>query len=221
MKKRGKKIKLLLVDDHPIVREGLKSHLATQPDLEVVGDAANGLEAIDQARQRKPDVVLMDISMPRMSGLEAITRLRRQSPKQKILILTMHENREYIARALRLGACGYVLKDSAPAELVRAIKSVHAGEAVFGGPASAVLLEELARKQGRSVAGPESALSDREREVLVAIAEGQGNKEIATKLGVSVRTIETHRERIMSKLSIRTVAGLTKFAIAQGLVDLR
>ena len=223
MKERTKKkIRLLLVDDHPIVREGIKSHLATQGDLEVVGDASNGMEAIAQARVHQPDIVLMDISMPRMNGLEAITRLRRQVPRSKILVLSMHDNREYISQIFRLGARGYLLKDTSPSELIQAIKTVHAGQAFFSPTASRVLLEEVTRKH-RPDAPPagETTLSEREREVLVLIAEGHSNKEIAKHLGVGVRTVETHRERIMDKLSIHSIAGLTKFAIAKGMVSLQ
>lgn len=211
---------MLLVDDHPIVREGIKSHLAAQEGLEVVADAGDGHEALVQARKHRPDVVLMDISMPRMNGLEAITQLRRQAPRSKILVLTMHNHREYISQIFRLGACGYVLKDTSPSELITAIRTVHAGQAFFSPVASKVLLDELAGGASQVVMEKECELSPREREVLVRIAEGQSNKGIAHTLGVGVRTIETHRERIMHKLSIRSIAGLTKYAIAKGMVAL-
>ena len=216
---RVRRIKVLLVDDHPIVREGLKAHLATQPDLQVVGEAANGQEALRLAREVLPDVVLMDLTMPQMNGLEAIARLPKKTPRAKVLVLTMHENKEYIAQSIRLGARGYLRKDTSPAELVRAIKAVHAGEVFLSPAASRVVADEFQR--GDKPPTPEPPLlSDREREVLVLIAEGLSNKEVADRLGIGVRTAETHRERLMRKLNIRTVAGLTKFAVARGLVPL-
>jgi two-component system nitrate/nitrite response regulator NarL len=218
-KDKPKKIKLLLVDDHPIVLDGIKSHLCAQPDFEVVGDAANGQEALRKAKLTLPDVILMDISMPHMNGLEAMTSLRKQVPNAKILVLTMHDSREYIAQVVRSGARGYLLKDSAPAELVGAIKAVHGGEVYFSPSVSKVLIEEMA--DGRKPSGPEQQpLTDREREVLSLISEGLLNKQIADRLGIGVRTIETHRERIMRKLDIHTVAGLTKYAIARGMTTM-
>jgi len=209
------------VDDHPIVLEGIKSRLSAQEDLEVVGEAADGQEALRKAKELRPDLVLMDISMPNMNGLEAVTLLRKRVPDSKIVILTMHDNREYIARIIRLGARGYLLKDTSPAELIRAIKLIHAGEVFFSPAVSRVLLDELASaKKGKSPPDKAAELSEREREVLVLIADGRSNKEIAARLGVGVRTVETHRERIMRKLNIRTIAGLTKFAIANGMVEL-
>lgn len=219
--KKAQRIKLLLVDDHPIVLDGIKSHLSAQEEFLVVGDAANGQEAIRQARLLQPDIVLMDISMPHMNGMEAVAILRRQVPRAKILVLTMHDNREYISQIIRSGARGYLLKDTSPAELVRAIKIIHSGEVFFSPTVSRVVLEEFV-KGGQKKSGPSEAgsLSEREREVLALIAEGYSNKEIANRLGVGVRTIETHRERIMRKLDIHSVAGLTKFAIAKGVIKI-
>ena len=218
-KARSQKIRLLLVDDHPIVLDGIKSHLRTQPEFEIVGDAANGEEAIEKARSLLPDVVLMDITMPQMNGLEATSHLRRQVPDSRVLILTMHNSKEYIAQMLRMGARGYLLKDGSPAELVRAIKAVHNGE-VFFAPSIAKVFSDDALNGRRSITDLLPTLTDREREVLCHIAEGLLNKQIADKLGIGVRTIETHRERIMRKLSIHTVAGLTKYAIAQGMTSM-
>jgi two-component system nitrate/nitrite response regulator NarL len=221
MPDRPRQIRVLLVDDHPFVREGIKSHLATQSGIKVVGEAGNGEEALRQAARLRPDVVLMDISMPSMNGLEAMSRLRRKAPRARVLVLTMHENREYIARVFRLGARAFIRKDSSPEELVRAIHAVHAGEAFIGPAVSSVLVEELARGgSGETRTDRTLALSGREREVLVRVAEGLGNKEISQRLGVSVRTVETHREHIMRKLDIHTIAGLTRFAIAQGMIRL-
>ncbi len=161
------------MDDHPIVLEGIKSRLSAQEDLEVVGEAADGQEALRKAKELRPDLVLMDISMPNMSGLEAVTLLRKRVPDSKIVILTMHDNREYIARIIRLGARGYLLKDTSPAELIRAIKLIHAGEVFFSPAVSRVLLDELASgKKGKSPPAKAAELSEREREVLVLIADG-------------------------------------------------
>ena len=220
-KDKPSKIRLLLVDDHPIVLDGIKSHLCAQPEFEVVGDAANGQEALRKAKLVLPDVILMDISMPHMNGLEAIGHLRKQVPNAKILILSMHESKEYIAQVVRSGARGYMLKDSAPAELVAAIKAVHNGEVYFSPSVSKVLVQEMTDSSRRpSDAPPQQHLTDREREVLSLIAEGLLNKQIADRLGIGVRTIETHRERIMRKLEIHTVAGLTKYAISRGMTSI-
>ncbi len=220
-KAKARRIRLLLVDDHPIVLEGIKSHLSAQKEFEVAGDAGTGREAIVKARQLQPDVILMDISMPDMNGIEAMNSLRRQVPKAKVLVLTMHENREYIHQMVRLGARGYLLKDTSPTELVRAINLVHAGGVFFSPGASRVLLDEVLNpKESKALPPPPGTLSDREREVLVQIAEGYGNKAIASRLGIGVRTIETHRERIMRKLGIHSIAGLTKYAIAHEMIRL-
>ena len=220
-KDKPSKIRLLLVDDHPIVLDGIKSHLCAQPEFEVVGDASNGQDALRKAKLTLPDVILMDISMPHMNGLEAIGHIRKQVPNAKVIILTMHESKEYIAQVVRSGARGYMLKDSAPAELVSAIKAVHNDEVYFSPSVSKVLVQEMTDGSKRPVDGPpQQHLTDREREVLSLIAEGLLNKQIADRLGIGVRTIETHRERIMRKLEIHTVAGLTKYAIARGMTSM-
>jgi two-component system nitrate/nitrite response regulator NarL len=210
-------IKLMLVDDHPIVREGIRSRLSNQPNMKIVAEAENGKEAIRRLQEFSPHVVLMDINMPEMNGLEATKVICKIAPKTKVLVLSMHQDKEYVVEIMRSGARGYVLKNSPPSELIRAIELVHAGQAFFSPDISSVLLDELARGPEKSAAG---GLSQREREVLSLIAAEFSNKEIADKLGVSVRTIETHRERLMRKLDIHNVAGLTKFAIANGILKL-
>jgi DNA-binding NarL/FixJ family response regulator len=212
------KIKVLVVDDHPVVRKGLQSCLERQQRLKVVGEASDGEEALVKARELAPDVVLMDISMPRMNGLAVTEVLRKETPKVKVLVLSMHNNREYIFRIIQAGAHGYVSKEAKPEELLRAIESVFEGDTFFSPEIARAALNQLVSSGGKKQ--PFDQLTSREREVLILIAEGQSNKEIASKLDIGVRTIETHRERIMRRLNIHSVAGLTKFAIANGMIPL-
>jgi two-component system nitrate/nitrite response regulator NarL len=211
------RIKILLVDDHPVVRKGLASCLAQHSNLEVVGDAADGQEALRKTRELTPDIVVMDIDMPQMDGLSVTEILRREMPHVKVLIMSMHRHTEYVLRILQSGARGYVLKDAAPEELVRAVETVYGGESFFSRDVARLALNQFVR--GGSGGG--TNLTNREREVLTQIAEGLSNKEIASHLGVGVRTVETHRERIMRKLNIHSVAGLTKYAISKGLITIR
>jgi DNA-binding NarL/FixJ family response regulator len=210
-------IRILLVDDHPVVREGLRSCFSRLPQLSVVGEAASGEEALRKVRRLKPDVVLMDINMPGMNGLTAATRMRRLAPSAKVLILSVHENREYVAEVARSGARGYILKDAAPAELVHAIESVHRGEGFFSPSVAAAMLKNLG---GLSVASdqPDLAwLSAREQDVLALIACGASSKQISERFGVAMSTVKTLRERLMRKLGLHGVATLTQFAMEQGL----
>jgi len=213
------RIKLLLVDDHPVVRRGISSCLARQERLSIVGEAADGIEAVRKAKELAPDIVLMDIDMPNMNGLAVTEVLRKELPNVKVLILSMHSNTDYVLRIIQSGAKGYILKEASPEELVRAIETVDAGEAFFSPDIARVALNQFVR--GPSEGASPSQLTNREREVLILIADGLSNKEIASQLGVGVRTVETHRERIMRKLNIHSVAGLTKFAISNGLITLR
>jgi DNA-binding NarL/FixJ family response regulator len=218
MSAKKMQIKVLVADDHPVVRKGLYSCLARQERLNVVGEASDGDQALAKARELQPDVVLMDISMPRINGLAVTEMLRKEAPKVKILVLSVHNNKEYIFRIIQAGAHGYVSKEASPEELLQAIETVHAGETFFSPEIARAALNKLISNGGKKE--PFSQLTDREREVLILIAEGQSNKEIASKLGIGVRTIETHRERIMRRLDIHSVAGLTKFAIANGMIPL-
>lgn len=212
------KIRVLVADDHPVVRKGLQSCLAKQESLKLVGEAADGEEALQKALALSPDVVLLDISMPRRDGLAVTTALRKEVPLTKILILSMHSNKEYLFRIIQAGAHGYVSKGASPEELLHAIQSVHNGETFFSPEIAQAALNQLVNNGGKKE--PFAQLTSREREVLILIAQGRSNKEIANHLGIGVRTIETHRERIMRRLDIHSVAGLTKFAIANGLVSL-
>jgi len=211
-----KKIKILIADDHPVVRKGLWSCLSGKTNFKIVGEASDGAVAIQKVKELAPDVVLMDIDMPQKDGLEVTHVLRKESPNVKVLILSMQSNRDTVLRIIKAGARGYVLKDAPTDELARAIETVNAGEAFFSAPVAQIALNQYLTDTDATK--PLAKLSERESEVVALIAEGKSNKEIAMHLGIGVRTIETHRERIMRKLDIHSVAGLTKFAIANGLV---
>jgi len=208
-----------VADDHTIVREGIRYVLEREPGFEVVAEAVRGSDVLALAEQHRPDVAVLDISMPGESGLQVTTRLRQALPETRILILSMYDNEQYVLESVRAGAHGYILKDTAATELRRAIRAVQEGEAFFSPPVasrlSAAVRGELAREQRSSDL---ESLTTREREVLHGIAQGRTNKEIAGTLGISHRTVETHRESLMRKLRIRTVAGLTRFALETGLV---
>lgn len=207
----------MIVDDHPIVRRGISMCLSPHDHLQIVGEAADGREALGKAHLLRPDVVLMDIDMPQMNGMAVTDALRRELPLVKVIILSMYSNTEFVMRIIQAGARGFVLKEAATDELVHAIEAVHAGQTHFSPEVARVALNHVVRGSGETA--PVSKLTNREREVLVQIAEGLSNKEIASLLTIGVRTVETHRERIMRKLDIHTIAGLTRFAIAQGMVS--
>jgi DNA-binding NarL/FixJ family response regulator len=212
------RIKVLVADDHPVVRKGITACLARQETVEIIGEAADGRETVRKARELKPDLILMDITMPHMSGLAVTELLSRELPGIKVLVLSAQGTTDCVVRIIQSGARGYVLKDAPTEELVRAIETVHGGQAYFSADVARVALNQFVRGQSDVASTPQ--LTVREREVLAQIADGLSNKEIASQLGVGVRTVETHRERIMRKLDIHNVAGLTKFAIAKGLVSL-
>jgi two-component system nitrate/nitrite response regulator NarL len=212
-------IRILLADDHPLVRKGLTACLKPYEHLVIVGEAENGHEAVAKAKALLPNVVLLDIDMPTMSGLTATEVLGKELPQVRVLILSMYENSNYMLRALQAGARGYVIKSTSTAELVKAIEVVHAGGTLFNSEVTRLALNRFVRRTQEAPALEE--LTDREREVLVLVTEGLSNKEIANNLGVGIRTVETHRERIMRKLAVHSIAGLTKFAVARGLITLR
>jgi len=218
VKTTKEKIKVLVVDDHPVVRKGLQSCLARQDRLRIVGEASDGDEALGKTRELDPDIVLMDIDLPRMNGLAVTELLRKEQPRVKVLVLSVHTNKEFIFRIIQAGAHGYISKGAPPDELVRAIESVCDGEAFFSPEIARAALNQFVSNGGKQE--PFVQLTAREREVLALIAEGRSNKEVASRLGIGVRTIETHRERIMRKLKIHTIAGLTRFAILNGISSL-
>jgi DNA-binding NarL/FixJ family response regulator len=210
-------IRVLVADDHMIVRTGIRHVLESEVGFEVVGEAATASEALALATELNPDVVVLDISMPGESGLQLAARLRDSSGGPRVLILSMHDNAEYVLESVRAGAHGYLLKDAAATELRNAIRTVCGGESYFSPPIASRLREAL-RGEQETHAGTLSQLTAREREVLLGIAQGRTNKEIAGELGISHRTVETHRESLMRKLGIRTVAGLTRVALEAGLI---
>jgi DNA-binding NarL/FixJ family response regulator len=212
----SKPIRVVVADDHMIVRTGIRHVVETEPDLEVVGEAATGSEALTLATQLRPDVLVLDISMPDQSGLEVAARLRGAEGAPRILILSMHDNPEYVLESVRAGAHGYLLKDTAGTELRNAIRAVCRGDSFFSPPVASRLTEAV-RGDHQGHHGLDQ-LTSREREVLLGIVRGRTNKQIAADLGISHRTVETHRESLMRKLEIRTVAELTRFAIESGIM---
>lgn len=210
------RIRVLLADDHALVREGLRYVLDADPGIEVVAEAANGRIAVELALAHRPDVVILDITMPEENGLKAAARLREVMPDVRILLLSMHEQAEYVREGMRLGVHGYLLKDSAGDELRTAIRTVHDGGAFFS-PAVAQRIESPTDEAADS-ASPLAVLTPREVDVLGGVARGLTNKAMAAELGISRRTVEAHREALMRKLQIHSVAGLTRLALEAGLI---
>jgi len=208
--------RVLLADDHALVRAGLRSLLNGMPGVEVVAEASDGAEALALAVREGPDVVLMDIAMKGMGGLEATTRLRAELPQVKVIILSMHSSEEYVLQALRAGAAAYLIKDAATAELELALKSVARGETYLSPAISRQVVDGYVQRVGAAAEG--DPLTPRQREVLKRIAEGRSTKQIAFDLNLSVKTVETHRAQIMERLQIRDVAGLVRYAMRTGLV---
>lgn len=213
------KIRVLIADDHAIVREGVKALLHLADDMEVVGEAVDGREAIERAQTLEPDVVLMDIAMPGLGGLEATIEIRKLCPRTKILVLSQYEDREYIRRFLKAGVSGYVLKKSAGTDLTGAVRAVHRGGLVLDPDvAREAMKEHDGSAEGAADADPYDALTDREKQVLKLVAEGHSNKEVADLLGISVKTAMSHRERVMEKLGLHSRTELIRFAIKEGII---
>jgi len=211
-------IRVLVADDHTLVREGIRALLAGAPDLDVVAEAADGREAIERAKTTRPDVILLDVAMPGLGGLEAVPLLRREVPDSRILILTQYQQPEYVRRFLNLGVSGYVLKKAASAELVAAIRAVHRGGLVVDPAVAADVLRESASGHAAPAEDPYETLTQRERQVLKLVAEGRSNKEVAAFLDVSIRTAMTHREHLMRKLGLHNRTDVTRFALRRGLI---
>ena len=211
-------VRVLLVDDHPLLRAGVRGQLEGQGEIEVVGEAGDGAEGVRLAGESEPDIVFMDINLKGMNGLEATRAVLEAAPRTKVIIFSMHDDEEYVLGAIRAGASGYILKSRSPDELIEAVDMVRRGNTYFSGS----IARFIEREYIKGVTEPEEPrLTRRETEVLKLIAEGHINKEIADRLSLSVRTVETYRERLMRKLDIHTAAGLTRYAIAQGLVSAR
>jgi DNA-binding NarL/FixJ family response regulator len=212
-------IRVLLVDDHTVVREGIRHVLSGTGEFEVVGEASEGTEAIALTAELQPDVVVLDITLPGKSGLRLVESLRKASSGTRILMLSVHDQTEYVVQSVRAGAHGYLRKDTTPNELRQAIRAVHQGDSFYSPAAARHLTEALRHPPSPTpeVNGGLEALTAREREVLLGIVRGQTNRQIAGDLGISVRTVESHRDSLMRKLGIRTVAGLTRFAIENGM----
>jgi len=209
-------LKILLVDDHPIVREGLKTLILTQSDMEVIGEASDGQEACQQASLLQPDLVIMDISMPGLSGTQATERLCRECPKVKVLVLTIHEDKGYIRQLLAAGAAGYVLKRAAGEELIHAIRVVSAGRTYLDPDMAGKVVTGFVRRTGESLPTKGPSLSDRELEIAKLTASGHSNKEIGNLLDLSVKTVETYRTRGMEKLGLASRVDLVRYAAQQG-----
>ena len=215
------KIRLLLVDDHEVVRTGLRMLLESRPDMQIIGEAANGEQAIEMTQALKPDVVVMDISMPDLNGIEATRQITAANPKIRVLALSMYSDPRYVTEMLRAGAAGYLLKDAADEELIRAINTVARLQTYLSpGVAGAVVQKHIRGQTSGEDGSAFSILSAREREVLQLLAEGQSTKDIATALSRSVKTVETHRQNIMLKLGLHNLPELTKYAVREGLTGL-
>jgi DNA-binding NarL/FixJ family response regulator len=215
-----RKIRILLADDHKLMRGGLRLLIEQQSDLSVVGEASDGREAVSLAKSLRPDVAVMDITMPNLNGIEAAHQITQSHPETGVIILSMHPDESYVLRALKAGAKGYLLKDSAESDLILAVRAVAGGKSFFSPTVSKVLLVDYMRKLKRS--GAEDAydlLTPREREILQLVAEGKSNKDVANLLNLSVYTVETHRSNVMQKLHLKGVPELTLYAVRKGLIS--
>lgn len=213
-------IKIVLAEDHEVVRQGLKTLIDREIDLEVVGEASNGKEAIDLTEENRPDIVLMDITMPRLNGFEATRRIFESFPDVKLLMLTAHDDKDYIFRSLEAGASGYLVKKTAADELIKAIHTVNGGGAYLGSTITETVVDRFKNQFGENgKASPFQSLTGREKEILQLIAEGHSTKEIADILHISKNTVSTHRKNLMKKLDLHNVAQLTQYAIAKGLIE--
>jgi len=216
-------IRILIADDHKIVLDGLKALIEAQPDMKIVAQATNGREAVKLARKERPDMIIIDVAMPDLNGLEAVRQILTDNSRTKVLALSMHSDRRYVTGMLSAGASGYILKHCAFEELAQAIRTVLRNQVYLSPAIAGILVQELSQpknRRARKHASSLSSLTPREREVLQLIAEGHSARDIAQHINLSVKTVETHRRQVMEKLGIRSVAELTKFAIREGLTSL-
>jgi two-component system response regulator NreC len=214
------KIRIILADDHTILRAGIRALLENEPDMIVIGEAEDGRSALKLTCQLLPDIVLMDIAMPLLSGLESTRQIRRDCPQVKVLILTMHDREEYIRQALANGAMGFILKDASSQELLGAIRAVFQGEAVLSPAVTRLVIEDYLRWGGIQKDPTSDGLSPREREVLQLIAEGYSNRQISEIMSISIKTVQTHRMNLMSKLDLHDRADLIKYAIQRKIIEI-
>jgi DNA-binding NarL/FixJ family response regulator len=210
-----KRIRILLADDHGVVRQGFKMILSAEADMEIVGEAGNGREAVELAERLKPDIVVMDVAMPELNGIEATRRLAESAPHARVLALSMHKDSVYVRETLRAGARGYLLKDSGANDLVAAVRAVASGEGYLSPAVSNAVLDDYRRHVTNAI----DLLTSREREVLQMLAEGKTNKEIAATLNLSVYTVDAHRGHIMEKLNLHSINELVRFAVRNGMID--
>jgi DNA-binding NarL/FixJ family response regulator len=212
----NKQLRVMLADDHALVRAGIRSLLDAMPEVEVVGEVSSGLEAVEFARRQLPDLVLLDVALPGLNGLEVTEKLVAEHPGIKVLILSMHASEEYVQRALRAGASGYLLKDASVEELGKSLRTIAAGDVYLSDALSRRVVQDYARRAADALPAP--ALTPRQREVVRLLAEGHSTKEVAHRLGLSAKTVEAHRAQIAERLGIRDVASLVRYAIRNGLV---
>lgn len=212
-------VRVVVADDHTILRKGLKLLLEREPDFKVIGEASDGREAVEQTERLKPDIVIMDIGMPNLNGIEATRRIQSSQPGVAVIILSVHSDEAYILRALKAGARGYLLKDSAEADLIQAVRAVGAGKAYFSPVVSKVLADDYVRQvRQQGVEDPYDLLTARERELLQLIAELKPTREIAELMGVSTHTVDTHRSNLMQKLNLHSIPELILYAVRKGVI---
>jgi DNA-binding NarL/FixJ family response regulator len=211
-------IRVVVADDHALVREGVRALLDGCPDITVVGEAADGLQAIEQCRLRQPDVLLLDVAMPGLGGLEAALAVRRECPRTRIVVLSQYDDREYVTRFLKLGVAGYVLKKTVGRDLASAVRAAHRGGVVLDPEVARAALDDRGRPAAQESPDPYDTLTDREKQVLKLVAEGRSNKEVAQDLGISVKTAMSHREHVMAKLDVHNRTELVRFALQRGVI---
>jgi DNA-binding NarL/FixJ family response regulator len=214
-------IRVLVADDHALVREGIRALLAGSPDIEVVGEAADGLQAVEECRRLLPDVVLLDIAMPGLGGLEAALAIRHDCPRTRLVVLSQYDDREYVSRFLKLGIAGYILKKTVGRDLAATVRAAHRGGIVLDPEVARTALDERGRPAPQALADPYETLTDREKQVLKLVAEGRSSKEVAQALEISVKTALTHREHLMAKLGVHNRTDLVRFALRHGVISVR